>query len=290
MKQLTYGQRLFEDLFELNNFDIRTMQARPSVFVIRNCCIGQNGTDFTYAKDTGDNICDSIILYSPVNGEYNIVEGRTIPHRKYQKRMVEGTARANYISPGLYPFALRKGHHRGKEALVQNKAYIIFRSADMIFGNEDDYADPDGFVADNLHGNAPYSAGCITIAGDMIINEKTGEEIRTGDWAETHDWIYNINKSQTFFNTGIFNYSDISSRNRNNWKLMPGSYGERVAMLQSGLRIKPDGDFGPVTFFALRKKQEELGLFSNGIFDIRTRNIWDQMQILDVAKNPTEEI
>ena len=264
---LKNGVDLVSSLAVKNSFD--QIYSYPLIVVLRNTRFSVEG-EMSYVVNNGKNNCDSLILLGSDGVAYSLV-GRTLPHEKYQKRMVEGTARANYVATGMYRAALRKGLHRGKEALVQNKSYIIFRSRDMILGNEDDYIDPDGFVGDNFHGNAPYSAGCITVEGKMLLDED-GQEIRSGDWKFAHEWIYHINKEQTFFSSMILDFDDASNSDKNKWKLRPGSVGDRVAELQRLLGIKVDGDFGPMTFHKLRKKQRQLDEdYESGIYDYKTR-------------------
>lgn len=278
MRKVKNGLQIIQTLISNNDFpNLGNGGHRPIVLVLRQTIVEEN--KFIFHQDNGKNCCDDILLYGADNKVY-AVNGRSVPHDVYQKRMVEGSARANYIASGCYVRATRKGPHRGKEALVQNKAYLVWRSTDMILGNDDDYVDSDGFVADNIHGGAPYSAGCITIAGKMKLDQN-GSEIRTGDWAFAHDWIYDINKAFTFFHVIVLNFADtlhVENPLRENWFLRPGSIGLRVMELQRKLGLKDDGDFGPMTFHSLRKMQEKLGVKDDGIYGPITRKNWEKVQ------------
>jgi len=282
MIEVKIGRQIISDLIKYNNFP---RQMLPLITVLRQTTVLESG-QMVFCKDNGKNICDTILLHGKDNTTYDdttyAVKGRSTPHEKYQKKMVDKIARANYIATGAYSSALRKGHHRGKEALVQNKSYLIYRSKDMELRDEDDYIDYNGFVGDNFHGNAPFSAGCITVEGNMFMG-KNKKEIRSGDWKFTHNWIYNICKHFTFFSVIILDYADTFifrekdiEDDRDNLRLRFGSVGREVIKLQEYLGLKTDGDFGPMTFQALRKKQIEIELDDTGIYDFDTRKILER--------------
>jgi murein L,D-transpeptidase YcbB/YkuD len=52
----------------------------------------------------------------------------------------------------------------------------------------------------------------------------------------------------------------------------------RVMDLQRRLGLKDDGDFGPVTFHALRQMQKKLGIKDDGIYGPITRKNWGKEQ------------
>ena len=226
---------------DLLNIDIRNLLKKHNfskpknsfIFVLR-----ETDKELNFQKNNSNNNCDSILLINYDSPDYVIhawLSGRSLTHKKYQDRMVKGTARANYIASGFYSKAWRKGHHRGYPALVQNKSFVIFRSKDMELKDEDDYPEYNTIVADNFHGWAPMSAGCVTVRGSM--------KHLTEDWKKAHDWIYYRNKNQTFFSVCILEHEDIESKG----SLKPGSRGQKVFDLQEKLGIKADGDFGPIT-------------------------------------------
>ena len=63
----------------------------PLIAVFRNTAFIKNKQ--TYLEDHGDDITDTVFLID----DKDIFElmGRSYPHDKYQKKMVDGTARAN---------------------------------------------------------------------------------------------------------------------------------------------------------------------------------------------------
>ena len=237
------------DIAERNFFDDFTQSIieNPLILVIRN----SDKRNLIPISDTGSNCCDAIFLVS-LSGIIPL-QGRTIPHEKYQAQMVAGTNLANRIATGFYPGLYRRGKHRGHEALVPGKAFVFLRSTDMILGNEDDY--PESYlVADNFHGSAPYSAGCISVIGKM--------NPPTDDWALAHNWVYRENKNATRFSSLVLEHSDLRD---NGHQFRIGSVGYQVSVLQRALGIEPDGDFGPITFYNTRRFQIENKLLPTGV-------------------------
>ena len=219
-----------EELLKKHNFPILE---KPFILVLR-----ETDQQLNFQKDNSENNCDSILLVSPDTNPFYIdfwLSGRSLTHKRYQDKMVKGTARANYIASGFYSNAWRKGHHRGYPALIQNRSFVIFRSKDMELKDEDDYPEYNTIVADNFHGWAPLSAGCVTVKGSM--------KNKTEDWQNAYYWIYQKNNNQTFFSVCILEHEDLESEG----SLKPGSQGRAVFDLQTKLGIKADGDFGPIT-------------------------------------------
>ncbi len=230
----------------------------PFILVFRNTRLAADIKKSEYIEDTGDNICDSVLLID--DKLIYVLRGRSFPHKKYQAKVVLGEDRANYIASQYVVSAWRKGFHFGKEALVQNVKFVVYRSKNMTFGDSDDYSEYN-IVADNFHGNAPGSKGCVTVEGKM--------DPLSGDWKIAHDWIYS--KDNTFFDACILNHSDLQGKP--SFRL--GSRGEQVANLQETLRrlgydIKSDGDFGPWTHEKVRQYQQLNGLKDDGIVGLIT--------------------
>lgn len=248
-------QAIIKKLFRQNSFEFR----KPLIVVFRNTVIEDNS--ILYIPEVGSNICDTIFL---VDDECIMLRGRSYPHEKYQKRMVEGTDLANYIATGFYPDVYKKGLHKGIRALVQNRNFVIWRSRDMEFRDEDDYNET-GIVFDNFHGLAPYSAGCITVAGGM--------KPATDDWEIADHWIYT--KNTEVFSAAVLNFSDILNPDIS--KLRVGSVGFKVEELQRRLckfyRIAIDGEFGSYTHKILRQFQTDHNLISDGIYGPHTQII-----------------
>ena len=258
------NQEKIRDLMIVNNFiTINDCLPAPLIAVFRNTVFQKR--QVSYLEDNGTNICDTIFLID----DKDIFElmGRSYPHDKYQKRMVQGTAKANYIASSYTEKALRKGYHRGIRALVQNVKFVIWRSRDMDLLDDDDYNET-AIVADNVHGWAPLSAGCITTRGNMTPP--------TDDWKIADDWIYN-KCLETFFNTVIFEHEDLSMDRR----LRVGSRGDNVYQIQDrltgfGFDIKPDGDYGPWTHEIIRQFQRLNGLADDGICGpVTGRVLWE---------------
>lgn len=224
----------------------------------------------TYLPDEGNNITDTVFLVD----DQDIYElmGRSYPHDKYQKRMVAGTAKANYIASAYYFQGLRKGFHLNVyPALRENIKFLVWRSLDMDLQDDDDYTER-GNVSDNFHGWAPMSAGCMTVRGKM--GKIDHPEDNTGDWKVAYDWIYET-CSETFFNNAILEYDDLSMDRR----LRIGSKGGNVYNMQERLRgnfnIKADGDFGPWSHEIVRQFQRSKEIDDTGIYDPETeRLLW----------------
>ena len=241
-------------LLKTNHFSRRS---QPLILVLR-----ETTDELGYEEDTGDNNCDSILLISRHGSDCKIdhwLKGRSLPHKKYQEKMVKGTARANYIASGYYMNAWRKGLHRGHEALVQNRSFVIFRSLDMQLKDDDDYPEYHTIVADNFHGWAPFSAGCVTVVGSM--------QNKTDDWGIAHKWLYSEYSDITFFDCCILEHDDAVYYDESDYtSLRVGSVGPYVHALQNKLGIKPDGDFGPMTHEALLKDQASKEMTPTGVY------------------------
>jgi len=237
-------QERLKSIYERNSFkiDITT----PHVVVFRN-----TDTRGDFVKDTGDNICDTILLVDA--DEIEVLPGRSYPHIKYQKQQLAGQGACNYIASGYYPYAWRRGWHRGFQALVQNQSFTIWRSRDLELGDDDDYVQ-NGIVADNFHGYAPASAGCVTVTGKMNPPE--------GAWKKAYEWAYERHARTKIFAVIIMQNDDLSVKSSS---LRIGSQGVLVGEVQRKLGIRDDDDFGPMTFESIRKFQAKVGLFPNGI-------------------------
>lgn len=247
------NQDLLLNIMKANSFIPPSMPLPvPLIVVFRNTGFYSEGNPM-YVSDNGSNCCDIVFL---VDEKVVIpLSGRSYPHEKYQRRMVDGTGKANYIATGYYPGAWRKGFHLGKyRALVQYRKFMVWRSSDMELKDDDDYSEFD-IVCDNFHGWAPKSKGCVTVTGNMGIPSE--------DWKRADEWIYS--KPDTFFHAMILDYEDLNAEER----LRIGSTGTRVAELQEELAkyydIKIDGDFGPYTHVIIRQFQREHGIADDGI-------------------------
>lgn len=240
---------LLKTIYERNSFRLPVND--PHIVVLRNT----NPATLLHIEDTGVNNCDTILLV-----DENVVRlpGRTYPHIKYQKEQMEGKSACNYIASGFYSAAWRRGWHRGFKALVQHRSFTIWRSRDLTLGNEDDYIQTD-IVADNMHGYAPYSAGCVTVQGSMNPPD--------GAWKTAYDWIYTKNSDIPFFSVAILENSDLTAEGT---CLRIGSRGSMVGEIQRSLGLKIDNDFGPMTFAAVIAYQKKEGLNPTGIVDPRT--------------------
>jgi hypothetical protein len=261
MIQIPKSAGVISQILKANSFNYEV----PLILVFRNTAIEPDIQNSTYIPDVGDNCCDSILLID--DNDILALVGRSLPHKKYQAQQITGEGRANYIVSQYVAKAFRKGLHNGRRALVQNVKFVIFRSKDEILGNSDDYNEYD-IVADNFHGFAPMSAGCITVVGNMASID--GKVQADGDWKIAYDWIYGMNN--TFFNACILNHYDLKGEAA----LRLGSFGDRVYLLQEALRthgyedVKPDGDFGPFTHERVRDYQLRAELNDSGIVDTVT--------------------
>ncbi len=257
------------DFITINNY-----LPTPLIVVFRNTAFMHGKYEknkISYLKDDGVSITDTVFLID----DKNILElmGRSYPHDKYQAQMVDGTAKANYIASAFYMKGLRKGFHRQVyPALVENIKFLVWRSLDMDLKDDDDYTERNN-VSDNFHGWAPYSAGCVTVRGNM---GKTGHrEDNTGDWKIAYSWIYDMD--ETYFNIAILEHEDLKGERR----LRIGSRGDNVKGMQDqlyrcGLDIKPDGDFGPWSHVIVRQFQRKYGLKDDGICGpVTNRELWE---------------
>jgi hypothetical protein len=245
-------QRL-KSIYERNSFHLRANY--PHVVVIRNT----DPKTLAHIADDGTNICDTVALVDADALIY--LRGRSYPHIKYQREQVEGKSACNYIASGYYANAWRRGIHRGFEALVQNRSFTIYRSRDLVLGNEDDYVQTD-IVADNFHGYAPFSAGCVTVEGKMNPPE--------GAWKIAHEWIFRKHAEIPTFSVVILNHADLTDTGVS---LRLGSMGDAVSALQRALKLRDDGEFGPMTFAAVIAFQRSMRLEPTGIADQRTLSI-----------------
>jgi hypothetical protein len=247
------------EVLKVNQFPLKTV---PLIMVIRN----YNFTTGVYIPNSGVNSCDTILCTELTNGKAGIVkvlQGRTFPHITYIKKMLNGELNCNYIASQYLTEAFKRGLHKGEKAGVQNKKFIIMRTKDEILMDEDDFPEVD-IVADNIHGNAPYSAGCITINGKM----KNGE--RTGDWLQFYNWMYK-DIFPSIPDCVILNFEDWKNPEE---RLRFGSTGDRVKKLQEHFpELAVDGDFGFNTFYAVSKFQKLHGIYPSGIIDSVTKDI-----------------
>ena len=246
---LDYVKQLFADNFFQHDFT-----ARPVIVVYRN--IDSNGQ---FVADTGMNNCDRVLLVDA--SDIHVLTGRTYPNDKYQHNNVTGKSKANYIASGYYPTAWRKGPHFKLRALRQNAPFMIWRSKDMELMDEDDY-NQYAVVADNFHGWAPASAGCVTVVGQM-------RPPVTGDWKIADNWIYNTHAKTPLFSAAIFHHWDLDGQQR----LRMGSRGEKVKDLQNflnkkGAQLIVDGDFGPASHNAVRDYQRAQKVPDSGMIKL----------------------
>lgn len=237
-------------------------ETRPTVFVVRNCT-----AEGRFQLDTGTNNCDTVWLFDHT-GISRPLRCRSLPHQKYQAQMVAGTARANYIASGYYRHAWMRGPHRGHPALVQHQRFLIWRSADMELHRDDPDPTDDwndyGIVADNMHGWAPFSAGCVTVVGNMAPP--------TEDWAIVHRWAYTTHRRASHFAAIILDHPDISTART---AVRYGSQGDEVRHVQhmvstaTGIDIgEIDGNFGYRTHDAVRVYQRSINERDTGILEI----------------------
>lgn len=235
------------------NFDLKK---RPVIVVLR-----ETDKNLQLVKDNGENICDTIILMDEKN--FIPLAGRSFAHKKYQKAFLEGGEGCNKIASSYVIKAWRKGTHKKYRALQQNTSFYLWRSMkDMSWNNDDDKV-YNQIVGDNFHALAPWSAGCVTVQGYPEQPEKYPGGIR-GDWKVADNYLYNTKKDFTFFDACILEHKDVSMDYPVALRL--GSTGPDVSKLQQLLGLqKTDGDFGPVTFEALRVWQKENDIFADGI-------------------------
>ncbi len=245
-------------IMDANNF--RWNFHKPLVVVFRNTAYDETGVGaggLYYQEDLGDNNCDLVLLID--DKQVISLSGRSLPHRRYQERMVRGTGRANRIATGYYRRCWKKGRHRGYPALVQYRSFVILRSSDMILGNEDDWFEYGEIVSDNLHAQAPYSAGCVTIQGKALPRPTDG-------WALAYKWLYEDHADKTYFSAVILNHSDLDAHDC----LRVGSTGDLVKAIQYALseykeNLSVDGIFGSSVHQAVCDFQDDMGLNVDGV-------------------------
>lgn len=223
-------------------------EKEPSIVVFRNTDKAGNEV-----KDNGMNNCDIILL---LDDELRVLTGRSFANKKYQQRQIDSKGRygANKIASSYVKNAYRKGTHFGYQALRQNVSFPIIRSVDLVFGDEDDYYQYN-IVADNFHGWAPASAGCITVEGRMQLPE-------TGDWKIAKEWIYGKHKNTDSFSAIVFERGDFENPNH---CLRYGSSGDIVRQYQQHLKsmsydVDVDGKFGFRTLTATRQIEKKMGI------------------------------
>lgn len=242
----------------VNNDLDYNLQRSNTIIVIRNTDMKTGN----YVADTGENATDTVYLSGmPYDMPDLIMTGRSIINKRYiDKIYADGikdkSENFNKIAPCFRESAYRRGYHRGKEALVQNRALPLIRTVDRAFGNEDDYIEVD-IVADNFHGWLA-SMGCITVAGKMY---KSGG---TRDWSAAHNWAYKTSRNS--FDFLMLEHSDFINSGRK--ALRFGSAGNNVKDLQGLLGIKIDGFFGEVTLHHLVELQKKNNIEDFGIFEI----------------------
>lgn len=245
------NKQFFMDLIRLSNIDYD--ENLYNIVTIRN-------TDFNgnFIDDNGKNQCDSLYLIEPNFKNIHNYTARTYPSDYYLQRHVKGIARANYMASQYVAKAWRRGNHFGRRALVQNSSFLIWRSKDMELMDEDDYTEYN-IVADNCHwdGYCSGSAGCTVITGAS--NKVTHEE--SGEWADFVKRIYGECMNQGFFSVGVFQHEDLQLETT----ARPGSTGITVKLIQKKLNIRADGDFGPMTFQAVKNIQHDNNLPDDGV-------------------------
>lgn len=259
MEPISITKDNIKNILALNSFnwDGKT----PLVVTFRNTVNSPNG--YIFQEDILTNNCDTVILMDETSSIY-ILSGRSTPHKDYQTKVVAGTMNANYIATGFYQDIWIKGTHyamnKGYNALIQNapKVFVIWRSKDMQYGNADDYSQS-GVIWDDFHGWAPYSAGCVTVEGQMVPP--------TGAWKIANEWIYTKHIKSPFFSCAMFNHNDLTD---NTIKLRVGSSGILVVKMQdalnrAGFQMLSDGSFGPKTHEIVRQFQKSKLLKDDGI-------------------------
>lgn len=252
--ELLDGLEYIEEIMQINGFlpEYGKIE-KPTICVVRNTEFTKEGPQFV--EDTGSNNCDSILLM----GEQTLLlRGRSLPHDKYIKKMLEGKARCNYIASQYCKEAWQRGLHRGHEAAVQNRKFVIFRTEDYDLKDEDDYSQYD-IVSDNFHAWAPSSAGCVTVRGNMAPP--------TEDWIAAHEYLYETHANAAYFDALILEHQDTKLGSI----FRVGSFGQSVEEMQKLLarhyRIKADGYFGPYTHEIVLKFQKNAKLTATGQVD-----------------------
>ena len=214
----------------------------PKVVVLRNT--NKKGE---FLEDQGNNNCDTVVLVDSSN-EPILLTGRSLPHEKYQDLYHKDRLRCNFICPGGYKQAWVRGYHRGKEALVQYRTFAIIRSKDKELRNDEDWLETNRLVADNCHGLSPFSAGCVTVVGNMV---KPSD-----DWKILHNWAYETHKKRNFFSAYIFEHTMLEDCDKPH--IMLGSSADNVKELQKDLGLKEDGIYGQITLKTYIDKKGDL--------------------------------
>lgn len=261
----TIDRAFVNKLLEVNSFPALT---EPTIICFRNTDVNGNKVE-----DTGMNLTD---IYFLVDDKVIIgpLTGRSYANARYQAAQIEWFKSqgktgecANKIASGFYQSAWTRGLHFGCKALVQNRKFLIIRSYDAVFGNDDDFLQFD-IVADNFHGWSPASAGCCTVAGNMTKVDPSitvvPNQVATGDWAIAEKWIYEFHATDAVaFTAIILEHEDLQLTPR----LRVGSQGDKVKELQGKVGVTPDGDYGSNTHSYVKKYQRANGLKADGIWN-----------------------
>ncbi len=219
--------------------------------------------------------------------------GSTSPHQRYIDRHLAGRSLSNEMVPGYYR-AYRKGSHapinRGNtHRALRQDYYITYRRT-----NDDDRFEQDDYLAvgrpqDNIHAayssshDRPfYSAGCQVIVGfPKSRNNPTGP---SGPWKTFDHLVYETFHRQIFFDYLLMEGTDIVWMLQHAGQRIPirlrfGSQGPQVRFLQRALKAQGDylgnldGDFGPLTWTALRDIQLAHHLTDDGILGPQTASV-----------------
>lgn len=252
---------MIEPLIINNDFEY---SGNPIVLVFRNT----NVTNGLFIVDDGENAPDGFILCDAGLKDFIRMQGRTKPNKSYLDKFfsdgkLDDNERFNYIASSYVKNGFIKGWHYGRPALVQRVKAPLIRSSDKIIGNKDDYFEY-GKVGDNFHGWLK-SLGCWSVRGSMGVKDKDdwNKEQLTNDWKIAHNWIYETNNTECFFDRLCFERED--------WetpcipRLRFGSKGGRVKKLQNRLGTKVDGDFGFKTLQKVLELQENEGRNKTGV-------------------------
>lgn len=248
-----YTVDLVARLAQMNSFQTWQGSQEPTIVVFRNCD-GSGG----YVPQSGLGLQDIICL---VDDMCMPLHGRSWTSDKYQRRQIETNGRegANRILSSYVKNAWQHGTHFGFPAAVQEVTpFPILRSVDMIYGNDDDYTQY-AVVADNFHGWADESAGCVTLRG--LMQPQLGGP--TDQWKVAHDWLYGKHANQRNFSLMIFERQDLEVPQV---ALRFGSSGPSVIELQQKLqklglyRGSIDGIFGYGCLWAVRQLSKKLNM------------------------------
>ena len=215
----------------------------------------------------------TIVQWRPGDRLVAAFPGSTVPHRSAIDPAKSDTF--NQIFTGFYTGAFKRGHHHqlpsptAHEAFVENREFMILRTADdTIFDAGSDQA-MKGFPSDNLHSawctlDNPAgkfaSVGCQVVVGfpETLDHQKHA----SGPWktfkdrgyaagATVFDYLL-VEGREAAMTAAMSAGADDASR-----RLRFGSQGPEVSALQAALVGtgdfigRPDGDFGPQTILAL---------------------------------------